>query len=87
VIVDECHHVSAFSFERLLKKVKAKYVVGLTAILVRKDGHHPIILIQCSPIRFNVGSKKQAAASAFQYEVIPRLTEFMVPSEWSDIGI
>ena len=87
VIVDECHHVSAFSFERVLRKVKAKYVVGLTATPVRKDGHHPIILMQCGPIRFNVSSKKQAAASAFQYEVIPRLTEFTVPPEWNGIGI
>jgi superfamily II DNA or RNA helicase len=87
VIVDECHHVSAFSFERVLKKVKAKYVLGLTATPVRKDGHHPIILMQCGPIRFNVSSKKQASASAFQYEVIPRLTEFTVPPEWNDIGI
>jgi len=87
VIVDECHHVSAFSFERVLKKVKAKYVVGLTATPIRKDGHHPIILMQCGPIRFNVSSKKQALASAFQYEVIPRLTAFTVPPEWNDIGI
>jgi flagellar biosynthesis/type III secretory pathway ATPase len=43
--------------------------------------------MQCGPIRFNVGSKKQAAASAFQYEVIPRLTELTVPPEWNDIGI
>jgi superfamily II DNA or RNA helicase len=87
VIVDECHHVSAFSFERVLRKVKAKYVVGLTATPIRKDGHHPIILMQCGPIRFNVSSKKQAAASALRYEVIPRLTEFTVPAEWNDIGI
>ena len=87
VIVDECHHVSAFSFERVLRKVKAKYVVGLTATPVRKDGHHPIILMQCGPIRYNVSSKSQAAASAIQYEVIPRLTEFTVPPEWNGIGI
>jgi superfamily II DNA or RNA helicase len=87
VIVDECHHVSAFSFERVLRKVKAKYVMGLTATPIRKDGHHPIILMQCGPIRFNVSSKKQAAASAFGYEVIPRLTDFTVPAEWNDIGI
>jgi superfamily II DNA or RNA helicase len=87
VIVDECHHVSAFSFEQVLKKVKAKYVVGLTATPVRKDGHHPIILMQCGPIRFNVSSKKQASASALQYEVTPRFTEFTVPPEWNDIGI
>jgi superfamily II DNA or RNA helicase len=87
VIVDECHHVSAFSFERVLRQVKAKYVVGLTATPIRKDGHHPIILMQCGPIRFNVSSKKEAAASAIQYEVIPRLTEFTVPPEWNGIGI
>jgi len=87
VIVDECHHVSAFSFERVLRKVKAKYVVGLTATPVRKDGHHPIIFMQCGPIRFNMSNKKQAAASAFQYKVIPRLTEFTVPAEWNGIGI
>ncbi len=87
VIVDECHHVSAFSFERVLRKVKAKHVVGLTATPIRKDGHHPIILMQCGPIRFNVNSKKQAAASMIKYEVVPRSTEFTVPPEWKDIGI
>ncbi|HEX6730199.1 MAG TPA: DEAD/DEAH box helicase family protein [Pyrinomonadaceae bacterium] len=87
VIVDECHHVSAFSFEGVLRKVKAKYVVGLTATPFRKDGHHPIILMQCGPIRFNVSSKKQAAASAFQYEVVPRVTSFSVPPERNGIGI
>ena len=87
VIVDECHHVSAFTFERVLRKVIAKYVVGLTATPIRKDGHHPIILMQCGPIRFNVSSKKQAATSSIRREVIPRFTEFAVPPEWTDIGI
>jgi superfamily II DNA or RNA helicase len=87
VIVDECHHVSAFTFERVLRKVKAKYVVGLTATPIRKDGHHPIILMQCGPIRFNLSSKKQAATSSIRHEVIPRFTEFAVPPEWSGIGI
>ncbi|MDX6498266.1 MAG: hypothetical protein QOG23_1526 [Blastocatellia bacterium] len=87
VIVDECHHVSAFSFERVLRKVKAKYIVGLTATPIRKDGHHPIILMQCGPIRVNVSSKRQNAASKFKYEVVPRFTEFTVPPEWQGIGI
>src|SRR5471032_80640 len=51
VIVDECHHLSAISFEALLKRVKAKYVLGLTATPVRRDGQHPIIFMQCGPIR------------------------------------
>ncbi|HSE23910.1 MAG TPA: DEAD/DEAH box helicase family protein [Pyrinomonadaceae bacterium] len=87
VIVDECHHVSAFSFERVLRKVKAKYVVGLTATPIRKDGHHPIILMQCGPIRFNASGKRQAAASAFRYEVVPRLTTFSIPPERNGLSI
>jgi superfamily II DNA or RNA helicase len=50
VIVDECHHVSAFSFERVLTQARAKYVLGLTATPYRRDGHQPIIHMQCGPI-------------------------------------
>lgn len=53
VIVDECHHVAALSFEQLMKKVKAHYALGLTATPVRKDGHHPIIIMQCSVDRLD----------------------------------
>lgn len=59
VIVDECHHISAFSFEKILKNVKAKYVLGLTATPFRKDGHHPIIFMQCGPIRFQTSKNHQ----------------------------
>jgi len=51
IIVDECHHLSAFSFESILKQAKAKYVIGLTATPIRRDGHQPIIFMQCGPIR------------------------------------
>lgn len=51
VIVDECHHVSAVSFEGVLKLVKCRYVVGLTATPFRRDGQDPIIFMQCGPIR------------------------------------
>ena len=51
VIMDECHHVPAVSFERALREVKARYVYGLTATPQRRDGHHPIVLMQCGPVR------------------------------------
>ena len=51
IIVDECHHLSAFSFESLLKQARAKYVLGLTATPIRRDGHHPIIFMQCGAVR------------------------------------
>ena len=51
VIVDECHHLSAESFEAILKQTKAKYVLGLTATPIRRDGRQPIIFMQCGPTR------------------------------------
>lgn len=77
VIVDECHHLSAVTFERVLREVKAKYVLGLTATPTRKDGHHPIIYMQCGPIRFYLSARKAAESSPFQHRVFPRLTSFV----------
>lgn len=77
VIVDECHHVSAFSFERVMKEVKARFVLGLTATPLRRDGHHPIIFMQCGAIRFR-GTNTVAAAS-IRHVVIPRRTGFAAP--------
>lgn len=87
VIVDECHHLSAVSFEQVLKQVKAKYVLGLTATPIRKDGHHPIVIMQCGPIRFRVDAKKQAASRPFEHVVIPRLTNFTMPPTLSTPSI
>lgn len=79
VVVDECHHLSAVSFEQVLRQVKARYVTGLTATPQRKDGHHPIILMQCGPIRHRVNAKEQALARPFTHSVIPRPTNFRMP--------
>jgi superfamily II DNA or RNA helicase len=76
VIVDECHHLSAVTFERVLREVKAKYVLGLTATPTRKDGHQPIIYMQCGPIRFHLSAKKAAASSPLEQKVFPRITDF-----------
>lgn len=76
VIVDECHHVPAFSFEQILKSVSAKVVYGLTATPVRQDGHHPIIFMHCGPVRYRVDAKEQAGLRPFEHYVIPRFTGF-----------
>ena len=71
VIVDECHHISAVSFEQVMGEVKARYVTGLTATPERKDGHHPIIHMQCGPTRFRMTAKAQAKLRPFRYKVFP----------------
>ncbi|MFH1361693.1 MAG: DEAD/DEAH box helicase family protein, partial [bacterium] len=79
VIVDECHHVPAFSFEKVLKTINAKYVYGLTATPARQDGHHPILFMQCGPIRYLVDAKSQAAKRPFDHFIIPKFTGFKKP--------
>ena len=76
IIVDECHHVSAVNFERILKYANAKYVYGLTATPTRQDGHHPIIFMQCGPIKYRVDAKEQAEKRSFEHYLIPRFTSY-----------
>jgi superfamily II DNA or RNA helicase len=87
VIVDECHHLSAFTFERVMRQVKAKYVVGLTATPTRKDGHHPIIYMQCGPARYSLGVRAMTDSTPFEHVVIPRPTDFRMPGEVADVAI
>ena len=76
VIVDECHHVSSVSFEQVLRQVTATYVYGLTATPIRKDGHQPIIFMQCGKIRFTSNAKNQISKQSFDRILIPRFTTF-----------
>lgn len=79
IIFDECHHISASSFELVARQAKAKYVLGLSATVTRKDGHQPIVFMQCGPIRYRIDDRKQAAARPFSHKVIIRRTEFCAP--------
>jgi superfamily II DNA or RNA helicase len=79
VIVDECHHVPAVSFERVLSEIKARFVLGLTATPQRRDGHQPILEMQLGPVRFAVEAKSQAAARPFEHRLLVRETGFRLP--------
>ncbi len=76
VIIDECHHMSARSFELVARRAKARYLCGLSATVTRKDGHHPVIFMQCGPVRHRVDAKQQAEARPFNHHVIVRPTGF-----------
>lgn len=82
LIADECHHVSAVSFERVMMEANAKYVTGLTATPYRRDGHQPIIIMQCGPVRHKIASKTNATESSFSQRLITRTTNFSC--QWSE---
>ena len=81
LVIDECHHISARSFELVARQSKAKYIIGLSATVTRKDGHHPIIFMQCGPVRYRVNPRQEAAKRPFQHRVLVRNTEFRMSEE------
>lgn len=87
LIVDECHHISAVSFEQVVRQSKARFVTGLSATVVRKDGHHPIIFMQCGPVRYRVSDRSQAELRPFIHKVIVRPTMFRLPAYLRDVAM
>ena len=65
---------------RDLKRVKAKYVLGLTATPIRRDGQQPIIFMQCGPIRYTAAQPESAPRDL---EVVPRVVhkQIELPAE------
>jgi len=78
IIVDECHHLPARSFELVMRRAKGRYVLGLSASVTRKDGHHPILFMQCGPVRYRVNARQQAARRPFAHHVMVRPTAFRI---------
>jgi superfamily II DNA or RNA helicase len=79
IIVDECHHISASSFERIIRKCPAYYRLGLSATVIRKDGQHPIVLMNMGEVRY---SNTNSTKDVFIKKVFPRLTSFYLPNEF-----
>ena len=81
LVIDECHHISAPSFEAIARQFRGKYITGLSATVIRKDGHHPIIYMNCGPVRYRVCAKSQAEKRAFNHKLIIRNTSFELPQD------
>ena len=58
VIVDECHHIPAVTFEQIVKQFFGKYILGLSATPKRKDGLDPILFQQLGDICYEHKKKK-----------------------------
>jgi superfamily II DNA or RNA helicase len=77
IIVDECHHIAANIFEKVIRNCSAYYRLGLSATVMRKDGQHPIVIMNLGPIRFKSSRQK----SNFSQRVITRHTDFEMPDK------
>ena len=87
VVVDECHHIPAVSFEQVLTVVRARYLTGLTATPERRDGLHPILQMQLGPIRHTISAASEAVRQQLVPTLVIRDTEFTLPNERFDVSI
>jgi hypothetical protein len=76
VAVDECHQVPAVTTERILRTAPARYVTGLSATPHRRDGHHPIITMQCGPVRHTIDTHATRSQTPLRLRVVRRDTAF-----------
>ena len=76
VIVDECHAIPAPTFEAVADTMKAKFFLGLSATVMRRDGHHPQIVMQCGPVRHRADGRRATDLEPFAHVVLVRPTAF-----------
>ena len=79
VIVDECHHAASDTFVEVLQEVRAKYVYGVTATLLRSDGLEKINYMLLGPVRYQYTAKDRAKDQGIAHLVYPRFTRAVAP--------
>ncbi|MHB8692114.1 MAG: TOTE conflict system archaeo-eukaryotic primase domain-containing protein [Solirubrobacteraceae bacterium] len=73
IVIDECHHLPAFSFEAAVRHAPARHFLGLTATPYRRDGLQEIVTMQCGPIRHRIATS-EGPAGEISLELIVRDT-------------
>lgn len=83
IIVDECHHAAAATFENVLRASSARYVYGMSATVKRGDKQERKMFMQLGPIRHRYTAKERAAKQGVGHYVYPRFTRTidLSPSE------
>jgi len=79
IIVDECHHVPAVTFEKVIKQAQARFILGLTATPYRRDGLQDIITMQCGLVRHRISTQHAMKDSDLGLRLIVRETSFEYP--------
>ena len=86
VVVDECHHVPATTFERAVREIAAPSWLGLTATPYRRDGLEGLITMYCGPIRHRTGSGSPDADGFARVLVVHPTTHVAGPAAADDAG-
>ncbi len=84
VIVDECHAIPAPTFEAVTDSFSARHFLGLSATVMRRDGHHPQIIMQCGPVHHRADGRRTTDLEPFAHVVLVRPTSFAPSNATTD---
>ena len=85
VVVDECHHLPAVSFEACVRTAPTRRWLGLTATPYRRDGLEGIIALQCGPIRHETRPGELADTAPVQRRLLVHPTAFVHDDDTASI--
>lgn len=92
IVVDECHHIPANTFTKVLKTFPAKYILGLTATAIRRDKLERLMNFYIGPIvtaksETKVSTDKKSCEDTLQIKLFTRQTQFTTKSkDFYEIG-
>lgn len=85
VVVDECHHLPAVSFETCVRTAPTRRWLGLTATPYRRDGLEGIIALQCGPTRHETRPGDITETSLVQRRLVVHATGFVLDDDTASI--
>jgi superfamily II DNA or RNA helicase len=81
IIVDECHHIAAVTYEAVTRRAPALNFSAFSATTKRGDGKEPVVFMQCGPIRHRTTAEQQAAERGIRQTVLQKRTATILPAE------
>ena len=81
VLMDECHHCGSNTSIKVMQKINARYVYGVTATPKRGDDLEEIIHMLLDPIRHSYTAKERASEQGIGHYVYPRYTRVIDTNE------
>ena len=81
VIMDECHHAASNTAIKLLQKINAKYVYGVSATPKRGDHLDRILYMMLGPQRHKFSALDRAKQQGIGHYFIPRYTRMIETEE------
>ena len=86
VVVDECHHIPAAAFENVVRQIRAKRWLGLTATPNRRDELDDLMVLQLGPVRHTMTDPAPGTLASAAAGGVPERRVFVRPTAFRYTG-